>query len=76
MDGVPERWVLALVESVVPNVVATVADIESSVAAAQWETSFVERTSLPVRQGGGYRMALGKRGSLLKQMSSCSGCCG
>jgi len=74
VDEVPGRWVRALVESVVPNVVAAVADIESSVAAAQLETYFVAHMSLTVRRGGGCRMVLGKQGLLLKQMSSCSGC--
>jgi hypothetical protein len=75
--GALERWVLALAEIVVvPNVVASVVDIESSVPAAQLAKSCVEHMLLLGRRGGVCKMALGKRGSLLKLMSSCLGCSG
>ena len=68
---------LALAEIVaVPNVVAAVVDTESSVPAAQLAKSCVEHRLLLVRPGGVCRMAPGKRGSLLKLMSSCLGCSG
>lgn len=68
---------LALAETVVvPGVVAAVADIGSSVAAAQLARSYAEQMLLLVRRGGAYRMAPGTPGLLLTLMSSCLGCSG
>lgn len=69
-----ERWALAsVVTADVPNVV----DIGSSVVVvAQSAMSYAEHMLLLGRLDGGYRMAPGKRGLLLRPTSSCLGCSG
>ncbi len=72
-----ERSGLALAgTAAVPNVVATVADIESSAAAAQSAASYARHMLQLVRPGGVYKMAPGRRGLLSTRMSSCLGCSG